>query len=88
MELGDHSVFPLAYAAGRAPAENNEIALSVMNADELGKTVGDVILIMIEGEERAFTVSGIYADITNGGKTAKAVFSDPVGRDDVERDQC
>ena len=77
VELGDHSVFPLAYAAGRAPAENNEIALSVMNADELGKTVGDVILIMIEGEERAFTVSGIYADITNGGKTAKAVFSDP-----------
>lgn len=75
IELGDHSVFPLTYFAGRAPVEENEIALSVMNADEMGKTVDDVILIMVEGQEKAFTVSGIYSDITNGGKTAKAVFS-------------
>jgi putative ABC transport system permease protein len=75
IELGDHSVFPLTYFAGRAPAEENDIALSVMNADEMGKTVDDVILIMVEGQEKAFTVSGIYSDITNGGKTAKAVFS-------------
>ena len=75
VELGDHSVFPLTYSAGRAPAEENEIALSVMNADEMGKAVDDVILIMVEGQEKTFTVSGIYSDITNGGKTAKAVFS-------------
>jgi putative ABC transport system permease protein len=75
VELGDHSVFPLTYSAGRAPAEENEIALSEMNANEMGKKVGDDILLMVEGQEKTFTVSGIYSDITNGGKTAKAVFS-------------
>jgi len=75
VELGDHSVFPLAYADGHAPATEDEIALSVMNASEMGKNVGDVILLMVDGHEKTFTVSGIYSDITNGGKTAKAVFS-------------
>ena len=46
-----------------------------MNANEMGKKVDDVILLMVEGQEKTFTVSGIYSDITNGGKTAKAVFS-------------
>ena len=75
VELGDHSVFPLAYAEGRAPAAENEIALSSINANEMGKNVGDVILLMVDGQGKTFTVSGIYSDITNGGKTAKAVFS-------------
>jgi putative ABC transport system permease protein len=75
VELGDHSVFPLTYSAGRAPAEENEIALSEMNANEMGKKVGDDILLMVEGQEKTLTVSGIYSDITNGGKTAKAAFS-------------
>lgn len=77
IELGDHSVFPLIYSEGRAPAAEDEIALSVMNAGELGKKVGDVIILMIEEKEKHLTVSGIYSDITNGGKTAKAVFTDP-----------
>lgn len=76
IELGDHSIFPLGYSAGRAPAAENEIALSVLNADELGKRVGDVITLVIEEEEKNLTVSGIYSDITNGGKTAKAAFTD------------
>lgn len=76
IELGDHSVFPVKYSKGRAPAAEDEIALSVMNADELGKKVGDVITLMIEEKEKHLTVSGIYSDITNGGKTAKAVFTD------------
>ena len=77
VELGNHSVFPLTYSEGRAPAAENEIALSVVNARELGKKVGDVIPVMIAGQERNLTVCGIYSDVTNGGKTAKAVFSDP-----------
>ena len=76
IELGDHSIFPVEYSKGRAPAEEDEIALSVINADELGKKVGDVIPLVIEGKEKNLTVCGIYSDITNGGKTAKAVFSD------------
>ncbi|WP_439876780.1 ABC transporter permease (plasmid) [Bacillus mycoides] len=76
IELGDHSIFPVEYSGGRAPVAEDEIALSVINADELGKKVGDVITLVIEGKEKNLTVCGIYSDITNGGKTAKAVFSD------------
>ena len=77
IELGDHSVFPVKYSVGRAPAAEDEIALSVMNADALGKKVGDVITLAAPAAEKNLTVCGIYSDITNGGKTAKAVFSDP-----------
>lgn len=77
VELGDHSIFPLAYTKGHAPAAENEIALSVLNASEMGKTVGDVITLIIDGRETHLTVCGTYSDVTNGGKTAKAVFSDP-----------
>ncbi|RST58699.1 ABC transporter permease [Siminovitchia terrae] len=76
IELGDHSIFPVDYSEGAAPGSEDEIALSVMNADELNKKVGEIITLVNEGEERNFTVSGIYSDITNGGKTAKAVFTD------------
>jgi putative ABC transport system permease protein len=76
VELGDHSVFPLTYAQGRAPSAENEIALSVLNADVLGKTVGDSLTLVIAGQEKTLTVSGLYSDVTNGGKTAKAVFTD------------
>jgi putative ABC transport system permease protein len=76
VELGDHSVFPLEYVEGRAPTADDEIALSVTNAGEMKKNVGDVITLTIEGHKKNLTVSGTYSDVTNGGKTAKAVFSD------------
>lgn len=76
VELGDHSIFPIAYSQGRAPATADEIALSTLNAEELSKQVGDVITLVIEGKDKNLTVSGIYSDITNGGKTAKAGFTD------------
>jgi putative ABC transport system permease protein len=76
IELGGHSVFPLTYIQGRAPTAENEIALSVLNASEMSKTVGDVITLIINGREVTFTICGTYSDVTNGGKTAKAVFSD------------
>jgi len=76
VELGDHSVFPLTYAVGRAPTTDHDIALSVLSASEMGKKVGDVLSVMVEGQARDLTVSGIYSDVTNGGKTAKAAFTD------------
>ncbi|MEY9977910.1 ABC transporter permease [Lysinibacillus sp. RC79] len=76
IELGDHSIFPIEYTEGRAPAVENEIALSSLNADEMSKKVGDVITVVMKGKDKKLTVSGIYSDITNGGKTAKAVFTD------------
>ena len=74
VELGDHSIFPIAYVKGRAPARNDEIALSSILADELGTAVGDSLTLQVAGGEKVMTVTGIYSDITNGGKTAKATF--------------
>lgn len=76
VEFGDHKVFPVAYAEGRMPQSEQEIALSSLNAEEWGKRVGDTITLLTTDGEKTLTVCGIYSDITNGGKTAKAVFSD------------
>jgi putative ABC transport system permease protein len=76
VELGNHTVFPLTYASGRAPVAENEIALSALHANEMSKQVGDILPVRIAGQERRLTVSGIYSDVTNGGKTAKAAFAD------------
>ena len=76
IELGDHSIFPLAYSEGKAPVLQNEIALSVMLADELQKKTGGSLSLVIGGQTRSLVVSGLYSDVTNGGKTAKAVFTD------------
>jgi len=74
VELGDHSVFPIEYSSGRAPQTETEIALSTLNADDLEKTVGDEIVLVVDGEKKRLTICGIYSDITNGGRTAQAVF--------------
>ncbi len=72
VEMGDHTIFPVRYSEGTLPVLENEIALSSLNAEELGLSVGDTLLLWIDGEEIRYTVCGIYSDITNGGKTAKA----------------
>lgn len=74
IETGDFSLFPLTFLEGRAPEREGEIALSFANAakDGLNKKVGDVVTVKAGGKEQTLTVTGIYQDITNGGKTAKA----------------
>ena len=75
VELGNHGVFPLQYAQGKMPSSADELALSVLYAEELGKEVGDEITLLTDEGEKHLTVCGIYSDITNGGKTAKAAFA-------------
>ena len=77
IETGDFSVFPLSYLEGRAPKEDGEISISYANAskDGLDKKVGDQVVVKVAGAEKTLKVSGIYQDITNGGKTAKATTS-------------
>lgn len=70
----DYDVFPLHYTHGRAPQNVKEIALSSMNADEFKASVGDTVTIILKGKEEKLTVSGIYQDVTNGGKTAKGML--------------
>jgi putative ABC transport system permease protein len=74
IETGDFSVFPLNYLEGSAPDSEGEISLSHANAsqDGLNKKVGDEVVVKVGGIEKTLKVSGIYQDITNGGKTAKA----------------
>lgn len=75
IELGDFSVFPLQYLKGQAPKADGEISLSYANAEELAKKVGDQVIVKVGEDEKTMTVCGIYQDITNGGKTAKATPS-------------
>lgn len=85
IETGDFSVFPLNYLEGRAPEGKGEISLSYANAstDELNKKVGDEVVVKFAGTENIMKVSGIYQDITNGGKTAKADTSLGINEDAV-----
>lgn len=76
VELGNHQKFPVNYLKGHAPRRINEIALSTINADEYNKKIGDPIILIREGREEKFIVCGIYANLFNGGKTAKAIFED------------
>ncbi|MDO5111981.1 MAG: ABC transporter permease, partial [Clostridia bacterium] len=76
IDLGDHALFPAQYQQGRAPAAADEIALSSLQADALAASVGDTLTILSGDTPRTLTVCGVYADVTNGGKTAKASFSD------------
>ena len=72
IENGDHSRFPVRYTEGRYPENDHEIALSVLNAEEMGVKLGDKVVI----DQNTCTVCGIYSDVTNGGKTAKACLRD------------
>ncbi len=78
IETGDFSVFPLDYAEGTAPDAANEIALSVLNAQDMDKQVGDTITLLIDGQEQDLIITGTYQDVTNGGRTAKATLEPDV----------
>jgi putative ABC transport system permease protein len=85
IETGDFSVFPLSYLNGRAPKGEGEISISYANAsvDGLNKKVGDELVVKASGTEKTMKVVGIYQDITNGGKTAKADSSLGLNKDSV-----
>ena len=49
--------------------------MSGLMAEQLGKKEGDTVTILLNGAEQEFVVSGIYQDVTSGGRTAKAVYN-------------
>ncbi|MDF2700302.1 MAG: hypothetical protein K0Q49_1860 [Haloplasmataceae bacterium] len=65
----------LKYIDGRAPSEENEIAISKLNADALGKSNGDSIILKFNDLQMNFIISGIYQDVTSGGYTAKSIYN-------------
>lgn len=76
----DHDTMPTAYVEGHAPRTPNEIALPLMSLSATGYEVGEKIPVDVQGELKPLTIVGSYQDITNGGKTAKALL-DPEPED-------
>ncbi|WP_028562060.1 ABC transporter permease [Paenibacillus pinihumi] len=74
VETGDFTIFPLDYTEGTAPRKGNELALSYKNSQEMDKRTGDSVILIVDGKEKRMKISGVYQDVTNGGKTAKAVL--------------
>lgn len=74
IDSGLNSGHELHYLDGNAPQDNNELALSYLNANKLEKEAGDQISLSLMDGEEEFLISGIYQDVTSGGYTAKAVY--------------
>lgn len=74
VDFGEHRNFPIQYVDGREPRNEGELALSKLKADEMKKSGGDALTLVVDGKERAVRITGIYSDLTNGGKSAKAIF--------------
>lgn len=65
------------YLKGTYPVRENEIALSYLLAEELGKKLGDTVSVSTVSKDYLFEVCGIYQDVTSGGKTAKTEYDFP-----------
>ena len=83
MEQGDHSKFPVTYSQGHAPVREGEAALSYLLSEELGCFPGDEIFVKTAEEYENCIITGIYSDITNGGKTAKLFAEYPENKGNV-----
>ena len=83
MEKGDHTTFPVSYSQGRTPDREGEVALSYMLSQELGLQPGDVLQVKGKTGYEMCKVTGVYSDITNGGKTAKMFVEDFDSGEDV-----
>ncbi|GAB7189946.1 FtsX-like permease family protein [Kineococcus sp. NUM-3379] len=70
VEVGDHSGETVRFTEGGAP-EAGQIALSALNASELQMGIGDTMTVERGGRSTEVEVSGVYQDLTAGGKTAK-----------------
>jgi putative ABC transport system permease protein len=74
IDSGDNAGNELQYLSGKAPQGEKEIALSYLNANELGKNAGDTLVLFFGNNEQVFVISGIYQDVTSGGYTAKSKY--------------
>ncbi len=75
IDTGEAAGKGLQYLAGNKPDMEDEIALSSLMAEELGKAQGDRVVLIADGKRQEFKVCGIYQDVTSGGKTAKAMHN-------------
>lgn len=74
IDCGNYAEKELKYLDGKSPSMENEIALSKLNIEAMGKNTGDSIILKFNGKNKEFIISGIYQDVTSGGYTAKAIY--------------
>ncbi|NLM05354.1 MAG: ABC transporter permease [Tissierellia bacterium] len=67
----------LDYMEGESPKNEDEIALSYLNVEKLGKKISDEIELELVSGKKIFKVVGIYQDVTGGGYSAKATYAFP-----------
>lgn len=77
-EVGDYTGHTVMFASGAAPSYG-QIALSTLNARQLGVSPGDTITLRKNNQLIDVEVSGVYQDVTSGGLTAK--LAGPVPED-------
>ena len=74
-ELGDHRVFPVSYVKGQAPVSPDEIALSAMNAEELGRSLGDSLtLITGSGTQMCIRDRSVFLSFVRKAHDRIAIF--------------
>jgi len=74
IDIGDHEAFPMKYLSGHGPTTNDEVSLSYSQAQVTGAKEGSTVTVQTADGKKGLTVTGVYQDITNNGKTAKATF--------------
>ncbi len=76
IDIGNHEAFPMKYISGRGPTTDGEVSLSYSQAKATGAKEGSTVTVQTADGDKDLTVTGVYQDITNNGKTAKATFDD------------
>lgn len=56
------------YFEGTAPQNKNEVAITDMNSEKLGATIGDTIKIGVDGNEQEYIVTALYHSMNNMGE--------------------
>jgi putative ABC transport system permease protein len=74
IDCGSNAGNELKYLSGNSPEGENELALSCLYADEIGKAAGDKIELLLNDAKKEFAISGVYQDVTGGGYSAKSKY--------------
>ncbi len=69
---------PYELAAGRAPADDDEIVVDKASADKAGYVPGDVAIVLTKSEPRQFTITGIarFGDNDSPAGATAVLFTD------------
>ncbi len=61
---------------GRRPREEDEISVGLTLAEEYGLTIGETMVLFVNGEKKAYEITGIFQTLSNSGKVIRMVTDD------------